>query len=38
MKTYKENSFEKCINAPVVNINELRSLAWNGIPVSVAVS
>lgn len=32
-KSYKELTFEKTILAPVVNVQDLRKLAWNGIPV-----
>jgi len=31
-KSYKEITFEKCINAPIVNVRDLRKLSWNGIP------
>lgn len=31
-KSYKVTSFEKCINAPVVDLRELKRLGWNGIP------
>ncbi len=31
-KNYKEIEFDKVISAPVVNITDLRRLAWNGIP------
>jgi len=31
-KSYKELTFEKCINAPIVNVRDLRKLSWNGIP------
>lgn len=30
--TYRENQFEKVLSADVVNMDELRKLAWNGIP------
>lgn len=32
-KSYKEALFERTIAASVVNIRDLRKLAWNGIPV-----
>ena len=32
-KTYREISFDKVLSKPVVNLNELRKLCWNGIPV-----
>jgi TBC1 domain family member 2 len=32
IKTYRENQFEKVLNADVINMAELRKLAWNGIP------
>lgn len=31
-KTYREISFDKVLSKPVVNLNELRKLCWNGIP------
>lgn len=31
-KTYRETQFEKVLTADVVNMVELRKLAWNGIP------
>jgi len=30
--SYKDATFEKTINAPVVMVGELRKLSWNGIP------
>ena len=33
-KTYKETQFEKIFAANVVSMNDLKTLAWNGIPVS----
>jgi len=32
MRSYKDLSFDNCINAPVVNLKTLQELAWNGIP------
>jgi hypothetical protein len=32
--SFREAEFEKIMLAPVVNLMELRKLAWNGIPVS----
>lgn len=32
-KTYKETQFEKIFVANVVSMNDLKTLAWNGIPV-----
>ena len=32
--SYKEAEFEKVISEPVVDIGDLRRLAWNGTPVS----
>ena len=34
-KTYRETQFEKIFAANVVSMNDLKKLAWNGIPVSV---
>ena len=34
IKNYKEVEFDKVISSPVVDITDLRKLAWNGIPVS----
>jgi hypothetical protein len=34
-KSYKVLEFEKVIKMPVVDIETLRKLAWNGIPVSI---
>lgn len=31
-KTYRENQFEKILTIDMVNMNDLRKLAWNGIP------
>lgn len=31
-KTYQQKQFEKVLSADVVNMSELRKLAWNGIP------
>ena len=31
-KSYRESQFEKILSADVVNMEELRKLAWNGIP------
>jgi hypothetical protein len=31
-KTYQQKQFEKVLSAEVVNMSELRKLAWNGIP------
>jgi hypothetical protein len=31
--SYRENQFKKIISADVVNMTELRKIAWNGIPV-----
>lgn len=33
--TYRETQFEKIFAANVVSMNDLRKLAWNGIPVSL---
>ena len=33
--SYKEASFQKVIEQPVVDLKELRRLSWNGIPVSI---
>ena len=33
-KSYKVLEFEKVIKMPVIDIEMLRKLAWNGIPVS----
>ena len=33
-KSYKLTAFENCINAPIVDLRDLRRLGWNGIPVS----
>ena len=33
-KTYRETQFEKIFAANVVSMNDLKTLAWNGIPVS----
>ena len=32
--SYRDSKFEKLIRSPVVNVRELRKLAWNGVPVS----
>lgn len=32
MGSYKISSFERCINAPVIDLRHLRTLSWNGIP------
>ena len=32
--SYNEAEFEKVISEPVVDIGDLRQLAWNGTPVS----
>jgi len=32
-KTYRETQFEKTFTANVVSMNDLKTLAWNGIPV-----
>jgi FtsZ-interacting cell division protein ZipA len=32
-KTFRESQFEKIFAANVVSMNDLRTLAWNGIPV-----
>ena len=34
IKSYREVQFDKIISSPVVDIDDLRKLAWNGIPVS----
>jgi hypothetical protein len=34
VKNYKEEQFDKVISSPVVDIEDLRKSAWNGIPVS----
>jgi len=34
IKSYKEVQFDKIMLSPVVDIDDLRKLAWNGIPVS----
>lgn len=34
-KSYKLREFEKCINANIVDLRELRKLAWNSVPVSI---
>ncbi len=34
VKSYKDIQFDKIILSPVVDIDDLRKLAWNGIPVS----
>ena len=31
-KSYRESQFEKMLDADIVNMEELRKLAWNGIP------
>lgn len=31
-KSYKLREFEKCINANIVDLRELRKLAWNSVP------
>jgi Rab-GTPase-TBC domain len=31
--SYKERQFEKILNSDVINLSELRSLAWNGVPI-----
>jgi len=36
-KSYKELQFEKIFAVAVVNMNDLKTLAWNGIPVRVFV-
>ena len=35
-RNYKEGKFDKILGANVVDIAELRKLAWNGVPVSHA--
>jgi len=30
--SYRDSKFEKLIRSPVVNVRELRKLAWNGVP------
>lgn len=37
-KTYRQSQFEKTFSANVVSMNDLRTLAWNGIPVSFECS
>ena len=34
-KSYRDTQFEKIFTANVVSMNDLKSLAWNGIPVSI---
>jgi hypothetical protein len=34
-KTYRETQFEKIFSASVISMNDLRTLAWNGIPVCI---
>lgn len=36
-KSYKVIEFEKVITMPVVDIESLRKLSWNGIPVSITI-